>query len=91
MAEYVFNEEQQALRSAVRKFCAENFGEDTVRRLMESEPRFDRAVWRRLGSELGVLLVHPLHALEYEAYRLRLASLDRLRRGRRERVRHVVG
>ncbi len=54
-AEYAFTEEQQALRAAVRKFCADNFGEDTVRRLMESEPRYDRAVWRRLGSELGVL------------------------------------
>ncbi|HPX38291.1 MAG TPA: acyl-CoA dehydrogenase family protein [Mycobacterium sp.] len=55
MAEWVFTEEQQALRTAVRKFCAENFDEATVRRLMESEPRFDPAVWRRLGSELGVL------------------------------------
>ncbi len=54
-AEYAFTEEQQALRAAVRKFCADNFGEDTVRRLMESEPRYDRAMWRRLGSELGVL------------------------------------
>ncbi len=54
-AEYAFTEEQQALRAAVRKFCADNFGEDTVRQLMESEPRYDRAVWRRLGSELGVL------------------------------------
>ena len=54
-AEYAFTEEQQALRAAVRKFCADNFDEDTVRRIMESEPRYDRAVWRRLGSELGVL------------------------------------
>ncbi len=54
-AEYAYTEEQQALRAAVRKFCADNFDEDTVRRLMESEPRYDRAVWRRLGSELGVL------------------------------------
>jgi alkylation response protein AidB-like acyl-CoA dehydrogenase len=54
-AEYAFTEEQQALRAAVRKFCADNFNEDIVRRLMESEPRYDRAVWRRLGSELGVL------------------------------------
>lgn len=54
-AEYAFTEEQQALRAAVRRFCADNFDEDTVRRLMESEPRYDRAVWRRLGSELGVL------------------------------------
>lgn len=54
-AEYIFTEEQQALRTAVRRFCAENFGEATVRRLMESDPTFDPAVWRRLGSELGVL------------------------------------
>ncbi|MGI9162058.1 MAG: acyl-CoA dehydrogenase family protein [Mycobacterium sp.] len=55
MAEFEFSTEQQALRTAVRKFCAENFDEAVVRRLMESEPRFDQAVWRRLGSELGVL------------------------------------
>ena len=55
MAEFSFTEEQQQLRAAVRKFCADNFDEATVRRLMESEPTYDPAVWRRLGSELGVL------------------------------------
>ena len=54
-SEFAFTPEQQALRTAVRKFSAENFDEATVRRLMESEPRFDPTVWRRLGSELGVL------------------------------------
>lgn len=54
-AEFAFTAEQLALRTAVRKFCAEHFDEPTVRRLMESETRFDRGVWRRLGSELGVL------------------------------------
>ena len=54
-AEFVFTEEQRALRTAVRKFCAESFDEASVRRLMESDLRFDPAVWRRLGSELGVL------------------------------------
>ena len=53
--EFAFTPEQQALRTAVRKFCGESFDEATVRRLMESQPRFDPAVWRRLGSELGVL------------------------------------
>jgi alkylation response protein AidB-like acyl-CoA dehydrogenase len=53
--EFAFTDEQRALRTAVRRFSAENFDEATVRRLMESEPRFDPAVWRRLGSELGVL------------------------------------
>ena len=53
--EFAFTPEQRELRTAVRKFCAENIDEAAVRRLMESEKRFDPTVWRRLGSELGVL------------------------------------
>lgn len=53
--EWVFTDEQQQLLDAVRGFCAEHFDEATVRRQMESDPPFDRAVWSRLGSELGVL------------------------------------
>ncbi|WP_233272222.1 acyl-CoA dehydrogenase family protein [Mycolicibacterium smegmatis] len=53
--EFRFTDEQGQLRAAVRKFGAEYFDEQTVRRLMESEPRFDPAVWARLGAELGVL------------------------------------
>ncbi|SBS72531.1 Acyl-CoA dehydrogenase domain-containing protein [uncultured Mycobacterium sp.] len=53
--EFSFTEEQQQLRAAVRKFCADNFDESTVRRLMESEVPFDTKVWNRLGAELGVL------------------------------------
>ena len=53
--EFVFTEEQGQLRAAVRKFCAENFDEQSVRTLMESEPPFDPKVWTRLGAELGVL------------------------------------
>ena len=55
MAEFSFTDEQAQLRSAVRKFCADNFGEEAARRLMESDPPFDRTVWGRLGAELGVL------------------------------------
>ena len=55
MAEFTFTDEQNQLRAAVRKFCAENFDEQTVRRLMESDPPFDPKVWARLGAELGVL------------------------------------
>ena len=54
-AEYVFTDEQNQLRTAVRKFCSENFDEQTVRNLMESDPPFDTKVWARLGAELGVL------------------------------------
>ena len=55
MAEFTFTEEQKQLRAAVHKFCTENFAEPTVRRMMESEVTYDPEVWRRLGSELGVL------------------------------------
>ncbi|HEY6576975.1 MAG TPA: acyl-CoA dehydrogenase family protein, partial [Mycobacterium sp.] len=54
-AEFTFTDEQRQLRAAVKKFCAENFDEQTVRRLMESDPPFDAGVWTRLGTELGVL------------------------------------
>jgi alkylation response protein AidB-like acyl-CoA dehydrogenase len=52
---FMFSPEQVQLRSAVAKFCAENFDEQTVRRLMESDPPFDAKVWARLGTDLGVL------------------------------------
>jgi alkylation response protein AidB-like acyl-CoA dehydrogenase len=55
VAEFTFTDEQTQLRAAVRKFCAENFDEQAVRRLMESDPPFEPKVWARLGSELGVL------------------------------------
>ena len=61
--EFQFSAEQRHLRSAVREFCAENFDERAVRRLMESDRRVDPAVWSRLGSELGVLgLAVPVDA-----------------------------
>ena len=41
MAEFTFTDEQNQLRAAVRKFCSDNFDEQTVRSLMESDPPFD--------------------------------------------------
>lgn len=55
MAEYVFTEEQGELRAAVLRFGTDHYDEQTVRKLMESEPRFDPKTWSRLGAELGVL------------------------------------
>ncbi|WP_174266922.1 acyl-CoA dehydrogenase family protein [Mycolicibacterium sediminis] len=52
---FIFTDEQAQLRAAVSGFCGDHFDEATVRRLMESDPPFDRAVWGRLGAELGVL------------------------------------
>ncbi|GAA4550085.1 acyl-CoA dehydrogenase family protein [Pseudonocardia xishanensis] len=52
---FVTTDEQRELRTAVRKFAAEQSDEQTVRRLMESDPGFDTGAWARLGAELGVL------------------------------------
>jgi alkylation response protein AidB-like acyl-CoA dehydrogenase len=54
-AEFTVTDEQGQLRAAVRKFCSENFDEQSVRNLMESDPPFDPKVWTRLGAELGIL------------------------------------
>ncbi len=53
--EWVFSDEQNQLRAAVRAFCADHVDESSVRAAMESDPPFDAKVWSRLGSELGVL------------------------------------
>lgn len=55
VAEWVFSDEQNQLRAAVRAFCADHVDESSVRAAMESDPPFDAKVWSRLGSELGVL------------------------------------
>ena len=53
--EFQFTPEQQDLRRAVRRFCAERLGEQVVRRLTETDTGHDPALWARLGGELGVL------------------------------------
>ena len=55
VAEFTFTDEQEQLRGAVRRFCADNFDEQAVRQLIESDPPFDPKAWTRLGTELGVL------------------------------------
>ena len=56
MAEFDrFTDEQSQLRAAVRKFCADNFDEQTVRRADGVRSAVRRRVWTRLGAELGVL------------------------------------
>jgi alkylation response protein AidB-like acyl-CoA dehydrogenase len=53
--EFDVTTEQQELRSGLQRFCERQSDEATVRRLMESDAGFDRALWTRLGSELGAL------------------------------------
>ena len=53
MAEFEFTAEQRDLRRGLREFLARHVDEAAVRRSMEGG--YDRAVWARLGAELGVL------------------------------------
>ncbi|WP_328766770.1 acyl-CoA dehydrogenase family protein [Streptomyces sp. NBC_00286] len=52
--DFAFSDEQEELRRTVRAFLADTSPETEVRRLMETPEGFDRAVWRRMGSELGL-------------------------------------
>lgn len=53
--EFEFDDELMELRAMVREFCREVSPESVVRATMETETGWDPALWRRLGSELGVL------------------------------------
>jgi alkylation response protein AidB-like acyl-CoA dehydrogenase len=52
--DFAFDQEQEELRRTVRAFLDDTSPETEVRRLMETEQGFDRALWRRMGSELGL-------------------------------------
>ncbi|MFC4464101.1 acyl-CoA dehydrogenase family protein [Streptomyces xiangluensis] len=49
-----FSEEQDELRKVVRSFLTKYSGEADVRRLAADPRGYDRAVWRRMGAELGL-------------------------------------
>ena len=56
----VLDSEQRELRSAVRKFLLDQSPPEKVRAAMDSEPGYDRELWRRLAGELGLIgLVVP--------------------------------
>ncbi|QJS99334.1 acyl-CoA/acyl-ACP dehydrogenase [Streptomyces asoensis] len=52
--DFAFSDEQEELGRTVRAFLAHTSPETEVRRLMETPEGFDRALWRRMGSELGL-------------------------------------
>jgi alkylation response protein AidB-like acyl-CoA dehydrogenase len=51
---FAFTEEQEELRSAVRRFLQEKSPETEVRRLMETEDGYDPAVWSQMADQLGL-------------------------------------
>ncbi|MEU6350289.1 acyl-CoA dehydrogenase family protein [Streptomyces sp. NPDC047072] len=52
--DFAFSEEQEELGRTVRAFLADTSPETETRRLMETPEGFDRALWRRMGTELGL-------------------------------------
>ena len=49
-----YSDEQLELRKVVRAFLDRHSAETEVRRLLETEEGYDRALWRRMASELGL-------------------------------------
>ena len=51
--DFRFTAEQEELRATARAFLAEHGKPEHVRAAMESEAGHDRALWKRIGAELG--------------------------------------
>ena len=51
---FAFSEEQEELRSSVRRFLDDKSPISEVRRLMETTDGYDPAVWAQMGTQLGL-------------------------------------
>ena len=51
---FAFSDEQEELRTAVRRFLAEKSPESEVRRLMDTADGYDPAVWSQMADQLGL-------------------------------------
>jgi alkylation response protein AidB-like acyl-CoA dehydrogenase len=51
---FAFSEEQQELRRGLRRFLEDKSPSRQVRRLMETEAGYDRAVWSQMAEQLGL-------------------------------------
>jgi alkylation response protein AidB-like acyl-CoA dehydrogenase len=51
---FAFSDEQEELRTAVRRFLAEKSPESEVRRLMDTEDGYDPVVWSQMADQLGL-------------------------------------
>ena len=56
--QFAFTDEQVEFRSILRRFLEAKSPPTAVRRLMETEDGYDRAVWQQLSGELGLAGVH---------------------------------
>lgn len=55
LREFDVTDEQRELRAALHRFAERQHDEATLRRLVDTTDGFDRALWARLGTELGAL------------------------------------
>ena len=51
---FAFSDEQEELRTAVRRFLEEKSPETEVRRLMDTDEGYDPAVWSQMADQLGL-------------------------------------
>jgi alkylation response protein AidB-like acyl-CoA dehydrogenase len=51
---FAFSDEQQELRRGVRRFLEDKSPSRQVRRLMETDEGYDRAVWSQMAQQLGL-------------------------------------
>src|SRR6202142_556365 len=51
---FAFSDEQEELRTSVRRFLAEKSPESEVRRLMDTTEGYDPAVWKQMAEQLGL-------------------------------------
>jgi alkylation response protein AidB-like acyl-CoA dehydrogenase len=55
---FSFTDEQEQIRTVVRRFLAEQSPTTEIRRLMATDQGWERATWQRLSGELGLTSVH---------------------------------
>ena len=51
---FAFSDEQEELRTAVRRFLTEKSPETEVRRLMDTTEGYDPAVWSQMADQFGL-------------------------------------
>jgi alkylation response protein AidB-like acyl-CoA dehydrogenase len=51
---FAFTEEQEELRSSVRRFLASKSSSSDIRRVMETDEGYDAQVWKQMAGQLGL-------------------------------------
>ncbi len=51
---FAFSEDQEELRTGIRRFLDDKSPETEVRRLMDTEEGYDKAVWKQMSDQLGL-------------------------------------